>query len=61
MKPFLLSVIVAVTLAIAAAALLNGTQQRAYEAYATSGTRVSDPGHNLVGPRWSGEPSGKGS
>jgi hypothetical protein len=61
MKPFLLSVAAAIVLGLAAAALLNSTQQRAYEAYATSGTRVSDPGHNLVGPRWSGEPSGRGS
>jgi hypothetical protein len=61
MRPFLLSIIAAVVLGLAAAALLSGAQQRAYEAYATSATRVSDPGYNLVGPKWSGEPSGKGS
>ena len=37
--------------------LLNTEQQRAYEAYATSGTRVSNPGYNLVGPDWTGEPT----
>jgi hypothetical protein len=61
MKAFLLSVAVAIVLGAAAAAILDATQQRAYEAYATSAARVSDPGHNLVGREWSGEPSGRGS
>jgi hypothetical protein len=29
-----------------------------YEAYSTGGTRVGDPGSNLVGPDWTGEPGG---
>ena len=61
MKPFLLSVVVAVAVAAVAAVLLNIGQQRAYEAYATSGTRVSDPGYNLVGPQWTGEPGSAAS
>ena len=61
MKPFLLGVAATIVLGIAAAFLLDGIQQRAYEAYATSGARVSDPGHNLVGPTWSGEPSDRRS
>ena len=28
----------------------------AYQAFATSGARVSEPGTNLVGPRWNGDP-----
>ena len=41
--------------------LVLGTQQRtAYESFATEGVRVGDPGHNLVGPDWSGAASAKG-
>jgi hypothetical protein len=57
MKPFLVGFVAAVVLAIAAAVLLTSTQKFAYEAFTTSGARVSDPGYNLVGPRWTGEPS----
>jgi hypothetical protein len=57
MKPFLLGVIVALVLGVGAAALLTSTQKFAYEAFTTSGARVSDPGYNLVGPRWTGEAS----
>ncbi|PLT87475.1 hypothetical protein FB009_12721 [Sinorhizobium medicae] len=28
----------------------------AWEVYSTDGARVGDPGHNLVGKNWSGEP-----
>jgi hypothetical protein len=31
-------------------------QNPAYEVYSTSSTRVGDPGYNLVGKGWSGEP-----
>jgi hypothetical protein len=55
MKPFLLAVIVAIVLGIGAAAVLTNLQRFAYEAFSTSGARVSDPGYNLVGPRWTGE------
>jgi hypothetical protein len=61
MRPFLISAATAIVLAIAAAILLNGMQKRAYEAYSTSATRVSNPGYNLVGSEWSGEPSDHGS
>lgn len=52
MKAFLVAVVVAVALGIAAAMVLGTEQRVAYEAYATSGARVGDPGHNLVGPDW---------
>lgn len=57
MKSFLFGVLVAIAIAAAAGLLLEQNQQLAYEAYATSGARVSDPGYNLVGPTWSGEPT----
>ena len=31
-------------------------QQPTWQAYSTESVRVGDPGHNLVGPNWSGEP-----
>jgi hypothetical protein len=57
MKAFALAVLAALVLAGAAAAALNSAQVLAYQAYATSSTRVSEPGHNLVGPRWTGDPT----
>jgi hypothetical protein len=57
MKVILLSMIVALALGGGAAYLLETTQQEAYQAYSTTGARVDDPGHNLVGENWSGQPS----
>lgn len=31
-------------------------EQLAWQVYSTVSTRVSDPGHNLVGQNWSGDP-----
>jgi hypothetical protein len=50
MWPFLYAVIGAIVIAFGAAWLLNTQQQTAAEAFATSATRVGDPGHNLTGP-----------
>jgi hypothetical protein len=49
MKAFLSAVIVAVVLSAGAAYVLNTQQKSAAQAFATSGARVGDPGHNLVG------------
>ena len=56
MKVILGSVLVALVIGAAAAFILNTAQRPAYEAYATSSTRVGEPGHNLVGQAWSGNP-----
>jgi hypothetical protein len=50
MWPFVYAVICAVVIAFGAAWLLNTQQETAAVAFATSATRVGDPGHNLVGP-----------
>ena len=55
MKAFLVAVAAAMVLATAASFLLAENQRFAYQAFATSGARVSDPGTNLVGPRWTGD------
>ena len=59
MKAFMFAVAGLVVIAAAAAAVLNTEQTLAYQAFATSSTRVSDPGYNLVGKNWSGDPSVK--
>jgi hypothetical protein len=57
MKAFALAIAGLVIIAAGAAAVLNSEQTLAYRAFATSGARVSDPGYNLVGKTWSGDPS----
>ena len=54
MRAFLASVAAAIVIAAGAAFILNADNRTAYEAFKTSGARVGDPGHNLVGDRWSG-------
>ena len=61
MKSFVLALVAAAVLSSAAAALMISSQKLAYQAYTTSGARVSDPGHNLVGPNWTGEGAAKRS
>lgn len=53
MRSFLASVVVILVLAVAMAYVLNGAMQKsAAEVYSTSGARVGDPGHNLIGPNY---------
>ena len=56
MKAFAAAVIAAITLGVLAMFALTSSQKFAYQAFATSGARVSEPGTNLVGPRWNGAP-----
>ena len=48
----------AVVLAVGAGFVLRSYQEPAYERYTTQSVRVGDPGENLVGADWTGEPSG---
>jgi hypothetical protein len=57
MKAFLAAVAVAIALAFGASVVLSGSQQLAYEKFATSGVRLSEPGSNLVGHHWTGDPT----
>ena len=54
MKVILASLVVAALLGGAAAYVLNAQHRPAHEAFTTSGARVGDPGHNLVGDKWDG-------
>jgi len=50
-------IVAAFGLAVVALLILSAVQQPAYERYATSSTRVDEPGSNLVGDAWSGNPA----
>ncbi len=57
MKVIILSAVVALILGYAASFVLSRGQRPAYEAFVGSGARVgSQPGTNLVGPNWDGNP-----
>ncbi|WP_336488721.1 hypothetical protein [Methylobacterium nigriterrae] len=58
MKAFAVAVICAVALGIAASYVLSSSQRFAWQAFSTTSTRVSSPGTNLVGPRWTGDVKG---
>jgi len=58
-KVFVGAVLFAIVLAGATAFTLNLFQKTAYEAFATSGVRLSDPGYNLIGKSWNGLNEGK--
>lgn len=50
MKVFLASLVFAAVVAVGTAILLGGIQQPVSSAFSTSGTRVGDPGNNLMVP-----------
>lgn len=54
----LAGIVIAVAISIGAGFILRGEQEPAWEVYSTTSARVGDPGQNLVGPDWSGEPTG---
>ncbi len=61
MKMIFASVLIAIVIGIAAALILSMAQRPAYEVYSTSSTSVREPGHNLVGENWSGNPGRPGN
>jgi hypothetical protein len=52
MRAFLTGAAAAVVLAVVAMYALNGAWRSADKAYTTTGARVTDAGHNLVGKDW---------
>jgi hypothetical protein len=50
MKVFIAALLFAAIVAVGVAILLNTVQQPSSVAFTTSGARVGDPGHNLIGP-----------
>jgi hypothetical protein len=58
MGAVLTGIVAAVVLAVGAGYVLQREQERTWEAFSTGSTRVGNPGVNLVGPDWSGNPRG---
>ncbi len=54
MRVIILSAVAALVLGYLASFVLDREQEPAYRAFTGSGAEVRDPGHNLVGPNWSG-------
>jgi hypothetical protein len=58
MGMILSGIVVAIAIAVGAGVFLRSEQEPAWQVYSTASTRVGDPGENLVGANWSGEPDG---
>jgi predicted phage tail protein len=50
MKVFLASLVFALVAAVGVSMVLGSIQQPSSTSFTTTGARVGDPGHNLVGP-----------
>jgi hypothetical protein len=59
MKAFLTAVAATLVFGLLAAGVLRVVQRPAYQAFSTSGVRLSDPGENLVGQKWNGLNEGR--
>jgi hypothetical protein len=57
MRAIMSGIAAAIVLGVIAAIVLSMNQKTVYEVYTSSSTRVGDPGDNLVGKTWSGDPS----
>jgi hypothetical protein len=57
MKVILGAVVLAVIVALMAGASFYRAQEAVYRAQPGPGVRVGDPGHNLVGQGWTGDPT----
>ena len=60
MNVVLTGIAAAIVLGIVAALVLRTDRTLAWEAYSTSSARVGDPGYNLVGKNWTGDPKVQG-
>jgi hypothetical protein len=56
MPVILASIALALVLAVVAGLGLHSMQAPVYQSQPMQSVRVGDPGHNLVGPNWSGNP-----
>lgn len=56
MRVILTSIVLAAAMALAAGLGLNWSQQPIYQTQPVPSVRIGDPGTNLVGQSWSGNP-----
>lgn len=50
-------IVVAVVVGVGAGYFFQTQQEPSWQVFSTDSTRVGDPGHNLVGQNWTGEPA----
>jgi hypothetical protein len=55
MRVIFSAVLTSIAIGIVAGLVFYVAQTPVYQAHPLSGVRVGDPGHNLVGPGWSGQ------
>ena len=60
MRMIVSGVVAAILLGVIAAVVLQSVQAPSYAVYSTSSARVGDPGSNLVGGSWTGNPKASG-
>lgn len=56
MRAILSGIVAAIVFGVIAFFVLAAVQEPAWQVYSTSSTRVGDPGSNLVGKGWTGDP-----
>jgi hypothetical protein len=58
MRMILTGIVLAIVIAVGAGYVLQAQQELSWQFFSTDSTRVGDPGNNLVGRNWTGEPRG---
>lgn len=61
MRMILTGIVLAIVIAVGAGYALQAQQEPSWQVFSSDSTRVGNPGHNLVGQNWTGEPGGSGS
>lgn len=56
MRVLLSGIATAIVLGVIAAGVLSMAQKPSYDVYSSSSTRLGEPGSNLVGKSWTGNP-----
>jgi hypothetical protein len=57
MRTLVSGIVAAIVIAIAAGFILRSIEEPVHDVYASPSTRVGDPGTNLVGRAWTGDPT----
>lgn len=59
MRMILTGSVLAIVISIGAGYVLRAQQEPSWQVFSTESARVGDPGHNLVGPNWTGDQGGR--
>ena len=58
MRMILTGIVLAIVIGIGAGIVFQAQQVPAWQVFRTDSTRIGDPGNNLVGENWTGQPTG---